>query len=397
MSEKSDYKRILTGNEQLGPYPMERLKRVDRPTTRITENIQRFDEREHGFNQAARGDFGPIVARERPRFVMKQPICATLVDMTTYFAPVVDGETADSKALIPEEPAILSRHIKRLSYFLGADIVGICRLPQYAVYSHDKGGNPVELDHEFAIVVLVDQDYETMKSSTGSDWISDSQSFKSYSNTAYISCILANYIRRLGYAARAHHARNNQLVFPPLLLQAGLGEVSRPGIILNPFLGLRFKAAAVTTDLPLLPDRPVDFGLQEFCQQCDKCAGNCPPQAISHGDKVMHNGYEIWKLDYERCIKFRIANQNGAGCGRCIKVCPWNKPKGRVHDVVRWMVQHTPWLDKSLIKMNDVLGYGKQDTRNKWWFDLTEVDGILQAPGGNRSSSDKEIKPEVKL
>jgi hypothetical protein len=65
--------------------------------------------------------------------------------------------------------------------------------------------------------------------------------------------------------------------------------------------------------------------------------------------------------------------------------------------MVRWMVQYTPWLDKSLIKMNDVFGYGKQDTGNKWWFDLTEVDGILQAPGRNRGNSDKEIKPKVKL
>ena len=41
---------------------------------------------------------------------------------------------------------------------------------------------------------------------------------------------------------------------------------------------------------------------------------------------------------------------------------------------------HTPWLDKFLIKMDGIMGYGKQHKENKWWFDLEEVDGILQIP-----------------
>jgi len=360
---------------------MERLKRVEQPTTRITDNIQRFDEREHGFNRALRGDFGPIVARERRR-PMKYPIAAAEQDMTVYLVPVVDGEVAPSTAPIPEDPEVLTRHIKRLGYFLRADIVGICRLPQWAVYSHDKEGNPVELNHQFAIVVVVDQDYETMNGSTGSDWISTTQSWQSYSTSAFIACIMADYIRRLGYPARAHHARNYQVLVPPLLLLAGIGEMSRAGIVLNPFLGPRFKAAVVTTDLPLVPDKPVDFGLQEFCQKCMKCAVECPPRAIPVGDKVMYNGYEVWKLDIERCTKFRITNQNGSSCGHCIKVCPWNKREGWTHDVVRWMIRHTPFLDKPIIKMDDIWGYGKQDKKDKWWFDLEEVDGVIKIPTG---------------
>jgi epoxyqueuosine reductase QueG len=61
------------------------------------------------------------------------------------------------------------------------------------------------------------------------------------------------------------------VLLPPLLLAAGIGEVSRAGIILNPFLGLAFKAAAVLTDTPILPDKPIDFGLQNFCQHCKIC------------------------------------------------------------------------------------------------------------------------------
>ena len=61
------------------PFPVEILKRVDHPTTAINENkIQRVDERESGFNRATRGDFGPILQRERPRFVMKHPLSGAL-------------------------------------------------------------------------------------------------------------------------------------------------------------------------------------------------------------------------------------------------------------------------------------------------------------------------------
>ena len=102
----------------------------------------------------------------------------------------------------------------------------------------------------------------------------------SYSASGFIACILADYIRRLGYPARAHHARNYQVVLPPILLWAGLGEMSRIGdCVLHPFLGPRFKAAVVTTDLPLLPDKPIDFGLQDFCSKCKKCARECPSGA----------------------------------------------------------------------------------------------------------------------
>ena len=53
----------------------------------------------------------------------------------------------------------------------------------------------------------------------------------------------------------------------PLIIEAGLGEGSRLGIALNPFVGASFKAAAVLTDLPLEVDKPIDFGLQEYCKK----------------------------------------------------------------------------------------------------------------------------------
>ena len=91
MNNQSYYQTISNDKRQLGPYPMDRLRQVENPTTRITDNIQRIDEREHGFSRALRGDFGPLAAKERNRFTIKHPLGASMVNMTAYLAPVVDG------------------------------------------------------------------------------------------------------------------------------------------------------------------------------------------------------------------------------------------------------------------------------------------------------------------
>jgi len=365
------------------PFPVHRLKRVDRPTTLIIdEKVQRVDEREHGFNRARRGDYGPFLKKEVVRFVDKHPLSGALLQMQVYLKDIVDGLVAAQKATLPDDPDRLSRHIKEVAYFLRADAVGICKLPPYAVYSHSHpDGQPIELNHQNAIAILIDQDWRTAEAGSGHDWISNSMSFMSYSASGFIACILADYIRRLGYPARAHHARNYQVVVPPILLWAGLGEMCRIGdCVLNPFLGPRFKAAVVTTDLPLLADKPIDVGIQDFCSKCKKCARECPSGALSFGDKVMVNGYEHWPTDIEKCTSMRVGNQRGAGCGTCIKVCPWNKPYTPFHRAAGWTIRHSKLARSLAVWTDDVMGYGKPNRANKWWYDLEMVEGILQIP-----------------
>lgn len=367
------------------PFPVGSLKRVNRPTTLIREDeVHRKDEREGGFHRSGRGDFGPFLQKEYRRFVAKHPLSAALLKMSKTLADreVVDGPAAAKQAPLTGDPEAMSRHIKETAYFLRADLVGICKLPSYAVFSHSRwGGESIELDHKYAIAILVDQDWRTTSAFTGNDWISNSMSFMSYSTSAFIACNLADYIRRLGYPARAHHAMNYQVVVPPILLLAGLGEMCRIGdIVLNPFLGPRFKAAVVTTDLPLTVDKPIDFGLQDFCKKCKKCARECPSGAISMGGKIMFNGYERWPLDVEKCTGMRVGNQRGCGCGTCIKVCPWNKPDTSFHRLVNWTVRHVPVIRRMAVWADDILGYGKPEEEWKWWLDLERVDGELKVP-----------------
>jgi reductive dehalogenase len=371
------HKRVLEN------FPMDSIKRVDRPTTIIEDvKVQRVDERESGFNRAARGDFGSYLKEQRPRFVMKHPLSGALGQMQLFLRDIVDGIVAKQKAPLPQDPAMLSLHIKELAYFLRSDAVGICTLPPYAVYTHSfPHGEAVECNHKYAIAILVDQDWRTSMASTGHDWISNSMSFVAYSASGFIACIIADYIRRLGYPARAHHARNYQVVLPPILLWAGLGEMSRiSDCVLHPFMGPRFKAAVVTTDLPLFPDKPIDFGLQDFCSKCKKCARECPSGALSHGEKVMYNGYEHWPADIAKCTTMRVGNKRGSGCGTCIKVCPWNKPYTPFHRTVGWAMRHSSAARSLAIWGDDLMGYGKPDPDRQWWFDLEEVDGVIQVP-----------------
>ena len=369
--------------KRLDPYPVEILKRVDRPTNLVKDDeVPRLDERESGFNRALRGDFGPYLLKERHRFVAKHPLSGALVQMQFTLSEIVDGIVAANKAPLPDDPKLIARHIKETAYFLRADLVGICELPPYAVYSHSmETGEPVELNHKYAIAIVIDQDFKTAEATVGNDWISNSMSFLAYSTSGFMACILADYIRRLGYPARAHHARNYQVVVPPILLRAGIGEMCRIGdIVLNPFLGPRFKAAIVTTDLPLAIDKPIDFGLQDFCSKCGQCARYCPGGAISFGEKVIFNGYEKWLNDVEKCTGQRVGNKEGAGCGVCVAVCPWNKPYTPFHRFVGWSMRTIPFARRFAVWGDELMGYGKPKLENKWWFDLEDVDGVLQIP-----------------
>jgi reductive dehalogenase len=367
---------------QLGHYPLERLRRVEKPTTYIGPNVQRVSERQAGFIKAAKGDYGPRLQVEAARFVSKEPLAAALAQMVGDLGSLDLVDVYPQEAPIPKDPSAQSRHIKSLGYFLRSDCVGICELPQYAVYASDRDERPIELDHQYAVVFLIDQGWRTFNGALGSDWISAAQSMKSYSTSGFIATVVANYIRRLGYEAEPHFSGHYKVLMPPLVLLSGLGEMSRfGGTVLNPFLGPRFKASAVTTNLPLEPDKPIDFGLQHYCRVCKKCARECPSQAISHSDETtIYNDYETYELDVRNCTRMRVGNPAGASCGRCIKVCPWNKPYEGIHKVVEWALERSWLTHRFSVWMDDLLGYGRQSIEDKWWYDLEGIEGVFQVP-----------------
>ncbi|MEO0914746.1 MAG: reductive dehalogenase, partial [Pseudomonadota bacterium] len=276
-----------------------------------------------------------------------------------------------------EEAAAL---VKATSYYLGIDAVGISRCPDWAWYSHDATGAEIDPPHDQAISMIVDQGYETMEGASGDDWISVAQSMRAYLRFSLLGGVIAKQIRNLGYSAKAHTVMDGEVLQPPLLLLSGLGEVSRIGeVILNPFLGPRLKSGVVTTDLPMAHDKPIDFGLQRFCESCNKCARECPSGAITAGPKLMFNGYEIWKSDSQKCATYRITTEGGAMCGRCMKTCPWNLEGLFAEKPFRWAAMNMPGAAPLLARLDDAVGNGGLNPVKKWWWDLE-----IGADGGYR-------------
>lgn len=386
----------------LGRYPMEGMPHADEPSTLvIREEIQRVSKRADFFKRAQAGDLGERARREKPRFPMKHPLALGMMPLIQAMVPL----QGTREALTPtglggdlSDAHDNAQAIKALGYYLGADFVGICEAEPWMYYSHsDDDGRPISPYHRFAVVMLIDQGFDTMEGASGDDWISASQSMRAYLRGAEIAGIMAAHCRRMGYSARTHSNAHSEVIHNPAILMSGLGEVSRIGdTLLNPFIGPRSKSIVFTTDLPLTLDRPINFGLQDFCDQCRKCARECPCNAISFGPKVMFNGYEIWKADVEKCTKYRVTQMRGSACGRCMKMCPWNR-----EDTVesRRLVQlsvDVPEARPAIIAMDDVLQNGKRNLIKRWWFDLEVVDGIVTTPAGT-NERDLNLDRDAKL
>lgn len=388
-------------------YPMEQVKRVDRPTTLINDDeIPRVPYRAAFFERALKGDLGDKAERERNRFALKHPTSAALAGPLMKMVPLQDGEpstTADTSQY--NDPVANAKAVKSLAYFMGADLVGICEIPDYAWYSHLRDGSPLTPYHKYAVVMLNDQEFDTMEGASGDDWISGVQSMRAYMRGAEISGIMADTLRELGFSSRPQTSADGHVLQLPLSLWAGLGEMSRIGeLMLNPFVGPRLKSVVLTTDMPLEVDKPIDFGLQQFCSQCYKCARECPCDAIPWGDKVMFNGYEMWKPDVERCARYRLTNSRGSACGRCMKTCPLNKVVTAdgplAQRLASWVGVNAMWMKPMLIPiavwLDDYLGHGKRNLAKKWWFDLEVVNGVSVEPVGTNKreiSPDKVIDP----
>ncbi len=387
----------------LSAYPMETVKRVARPTTLILDDeVPRVPKRAAFFQRALHGDLGDKAKRERTRFAFKTPLAFAFLELIRALVKYQNGGVAAR----PEssDPAANAKAIKSLSYFLGADLTGICEIPRYAWFSHKENGTEIPPYHRYAVVMLIDQGYDTMEGASGDDWVSGGQSMRAYLRGAEIAGVMGEFLRAKGFPARAQTNADSDVLHIPLILWAGLGELSRIGeLVLNPFVGPRFKSVVLTTDLPLAVDQPIDFGLQTFCSKCFKCARECPCDAIPFRDKVMFNGYEIWKPDVERCTRYRLTNAKGAACGRCMKTCPLNKvvdaDGALATRIASWLGIHAMWLKPALVPvaaaLDDWLGNGKRNPVKKWWFDHEIVDGVAVIPPKGTNARDLDLGRKI--
>ena len=271
------------------------------------------------------------------------------------------GFNGERVSLSPEEA---TERVKGFGRHLGAGLIGITELESFWIYSHrgeifhenwGDWGREIDLNHKSAIVFTTEMSFKMIAAAPHTPTSIESR--VQYAKGASIATQLAAFITNLGYAATANHFRHYDLLLVPLAVDAGLGEMGRFGYLITKKYGPRVRLAAVTTDLPLIPDQPVDIGVEDFCKNCKKCAICCPSNSIAMADQREVNGSLRWKLDEETC--FEYWGKVGTGCNICMRVCPWSHAGTFPHQLIKILVSRN-WMARRLFTTMDDIFYGKK-------------------------------------
>ena len=280
---------------------------------------------------------------------------------------------ASEKRVVPE-PQAMSVELKRVARAFGADLVGVTGYDERWVYSHKYGAAEAEskpnelpegLDH--VIVIATSMDHDLIR--TVPSALSGTATGLGYAHDTVTVLSLGQYIRNLGY--RAVESLNDTALAVPYAIQAGLGEYGRHGILITKEFGPRVRLGKIFTDLPLAHDRPVRFGVKEFCEQCRRCADACPAKAIPHdtpSDRVYNRsnlrGVRKWSVDAEKCFSFWVGQNSD--CSICIRVCPYNKDFSRPwHRLGRWLAGTR--LRGVMLALDGLMRAGERRRAGWWW------------------------------
>lgn len=272
----------------------------------------------------------------------------------------VDEGWVEARSAACTAAADPSRFLKDAALELGAVAAGWARLEPAFVYSHkgrfvEDHGRPVDLDHPFVLVFLVEMDRDAMRTAPRAPTLRESA--LQYCRAARVSLHLEALLRRLGHPAKQHYDAHYDVILPPLAVAAGLGEMGRNNILIADRFGSRVRIGAVSTAFPAAPDRPASLGADAFCAVCRKCAENCPGRALTTGAKTAVLGVAKWPTRVEKC--YRYWRRVGTDCGVCMACCPFSHADNALHNAVRWVVKHLPWTHRMLVWGDDLL-YGRR-------------------------------------
>lgn len=216
-----------------------------------------------------------------------------------------------------DDPIANTELVKKAAKRFGADLAGVCRLNAAWFFPRNDGGRPVPQECDRVIVMAVAMDADDIRRSPAPE--GGTATRLGYMRMAICASALGLFIRRLGYRAVA--VGNGIALSVPLAVDAGLGEAGRSGMLITPELGPCLRLCKVFTDLPLEPGQPVEFGVQQRCDECRECARKCPAGAIDDAQAPAGRGAPSWPVDREKCCSFW--QQSGSSCSTCVAVCPF--------------------------------------------------------------------------
>jgi ferredoxin len=354
---------VLTGHAVKIPV----ARRVDKPTYAqyLTDQVERFDQRNHVFSRTAWDkDYQALIPAVQPRdwrITAEEMLEGNALVAGGIYTDKTGGnlnmpyrgysghlhgaaglyswgDAVGEQQLAVADHAVMSAQVKEVARLYGADLVGITEVNPLWIYSdyYDRetmAYGKVEMPLRYAIVMGLEMDFAGIRKSPGH--AASGATSTIYSKMAEVTSKLAKYIRGLGYPALPSGNDTGQNI--PLAIDAGLGEIGRLGLLLTPEFGARQRICKVFTDLPLVADKPIDFGMQRFCETCLFCAHACPAQAIPRGERSLERtsisnrvGIKRWHVNVGKCFLFWVSNR-GVDCSNCIAACPWSQ-------------QSRPWL-----------------------------------------------------
>ena len=281
-----------------------------------------------------------------------------------------------------KSPELAAEFIKEVAHRYGATLVGITKTNPNFLYSEGWAGCPKDYDFskmpehwEYSIVIGVPMEWDVILASPQA-----STSYDGYDRVSTAAVRIEGALKSLGYPARNHAPMTSyDLVVPPLAVEAGLGEVARTGYCVTPELGGNCRMAVVTTNLPMATDKPIKFGVEEFCNKCKLCAESCPSGAIPMDDSpkgMTIRGYEHWYINNGACYNYWRESMGPMGCRLCVAVCPYSRKDNWIHSVAREVDPRDPtgvtstgllWLQKN-------------------FFDYPEAEEYRRPPDGHFAS-----------
>ena len=327
------------------------------------------------FDDARRAQGGPMGhagAIDRPHGDVNVAMMMASSNLPTYLSdpdkvkpePHVTLKEKLAKKKITISPEEASERVKGYAKMLGAQLVVIAELNQLWTYSHrgrvfkdnwEDWGKKISVTHRYAVVFAEEMSLDMIGPAPHTP--TSMERMKNYAKGAYIAVQVAAFIANLGYSATANHFRYYEGLMVPLAVDAGLGEISRMGYLLTKDFGPRIRLSAVTTDIPLIPDRPVDIGAEDFCRLCKKCVVCCPSQSIPLGDQIEVNGTLRWKLNELTCYEYW--GKIGTDCNICMRVCPWSHTRMFPHRLIMALITRNA-LSRRLFSFMDDIFYGKK-------------------------------------
>lgn len=183
--------------------------------------------------------------------------------------------------------------------------------------------------------------------------------------------LLARWLQDRGYEARPEDFKGESM-FIAYAVAAGLGQLGLNGQLLTPFAGSRCRLNVLSTNAPLVRDKPVDYGIEGVCDRCQICVRRCPVGAITNSRRS-HRGVIKAKINTKRCLPLMMQS---AGCSICMKVCP----------VQRYGLDEV--LDHYR-RTGEILGKDSDDLEGYDW----PLDGRHYGPAATPHVPDTVVKP----